>query len=1089
MAVHLVMRLRADNFINNSSGSALNPTHTSGRYQIWAGTPSGSTLGALSYDFIHYNATYGTTTSAGGASEDGVHYTYAPTVTADFTAAISKTYDGDAVATVANSDIGVTGAESGETVILNAASAAYNDEAAGGSKRVTLSGINVVSASKGAIDVYGYQLSSTATSNTNGTIQRAALNLTGQSANNKTYDASTSATISSYGSLSEFIGDDVVTIDSSSATALFDTRHIGTNKTVTISSLALSGADAGNYAISSQTTTANITAKQLTLASASANDKTYNATTAATITSYGSINGIEGSETVNLDPSSSSATFADANVGTNKTVTITGLALTGADASNYTIANHQTTADITRKALSITAPTAADKTYDGSTSATITEGTLSGFVNTETVTATATGVFSDANVADGKTVSVSYSLADGNNNGLASNYSLADDSTTADIDPVTLTISTPTTADKTYDGDATATVTAGTLSGLINSETLTVSASGTFSDADAATGKTVTVAYNLGDGTNNGLASNYMLADGSDTADINRKALTIAAPSVTDRDYDGSTSVSVTAGTPSGLVNSETLTITASGVMADANVGLNKSVTVSYNLADGTNGGVASNYTLADGSTAINITRKVLSITAPTAADKTYDGSTSATITEGTLSGFVNTETVTAIATGVFSDANVANGKTVSVSYSLVDGNNGGLASNYSLSDGSATADIDPVILTIAGSTASDKTYDATVATQVAPGTLSGLINSETIIVTAAGQFSDADIGNNKSVSVSYSLADGNNGGLAANYTLADESLTADINKRAVTISGLKVNNKIYDGSNTANFEAFGTLNNIAGSDVITLNTSSASGQFAGVNAGSHNVTLSAFALSGVKAANYELNLPTVSADITPKSLSISGSEAANKDYDNSRQATVFAGSLSGFIASETVLASASGLFENTLPGTGKKVTVSYVLANGLNGGLASNYSLANEFLFADINGETNEKNDELSAPVIEKQIQFETEDIKIEREEKLEIIERFERLELAAALDEKLEEAPLLSNISDVVDTKNETSETVEISNNDVLLEEASITEAVETKTEEIVITDDGVIEAVGDWSILSCQSTSTNKGICSVK
>ena len=96
---------------------------------------------------------------------------------------------------------------------------------------------------------------------------------------------------------------------------------------------------------------------------------------------------------------------------------------------------------------------------------------------------------------------------------------------------------------------------------------------------------------------------------------------------------------------------------------------------------------------------------------------------------------------------------------------------------------------------------------------------------------------------------------------------------------------------------------------------------------------------------------------------------------------------------------------------------------------------------------------------------------------------------ERFERLELAAALDEKLEEAPLFSNISEVVDTKNETIETVEISNNDELLEEASITEAVETKTEEIVITDDGVIEAVGEWSILSCQSTSTNKGICSVK
>ena len=48
-------------------------------------------------------------------------------------------------------------------------------------------------------------------------------------------------------------------------------------------------------------------------------------------------------------------------------------------------------ATILPKALSITAPSIASKVYDGTnTAAAVTVGTLSGFINTETVTATAT---------------------------------------------------------------------------------------------------------------------------------------------------------------------------------------------------------------------------------------------------------------------------------------------------------------------------------------------------------------------------------------------------------------------------------------------------------------------------------------------------------------------------------------------------------------------------------------------------------------------------------------------------------------------------------------------------------------------------
>ena len=452
---------------------------------------------------------------------------------------------------------------------------------------------------------------------------------------------------------------DTVTLDTSTATANFLNVNVGTNKTVRLSSLGLSGTDAGNYAIGDQSTTASITAATVTLASMTADDKTYDGAVSATISSYGALSGVLGADVVNLDPSSASASFDNKNVGTGKTVTVSGLTITGAGASNYVIASSSTTtADISAKALSIASPSASGKTYDGNDTASVTAGVITGFVGSETVTATATGQFSDANAGSGKSVSVSYTLADGTNGGLASNYSLADGSTTADISPLSLSITAPTATSRAYDGSTTASVTAGTLSGLIGSQTVTVTPTGTFDSKNVGTGKTVNVAYSLGDGTNGGLASNYALASGSTTADITAKTLTITNPTITNKTYDGNNNISVSAGTLSGFVGSETVTATASGTTSDASAGSGKSVSISYTLADGTNGGLASNYALADGTGNVDIARKTLTMTNLSAANKTYDGATSASVTTSGLTGFVGSETVTASATGQFSDAN-----------------------------------------------------------------------------------------------------------------------------------------------------------------------------------------------------------------------------------------------------------------------------------------------------------------------------------------------------------------------------------------------------------------------------------------------
>src|SRR5207237_595907 len=92
-----------------------------------------------------------------------------------------------------------------------------------------------------------------------------------------------------------------------------------------------------------------------------------------------------------------SATFSDKNVGTGKTVSVSGISISGADAGNYT-ANTSTTAlaDITARTLHVTA-TADGKTYDGNTTAVahLADDRVSGDVFSDSYTS---ATFSDKNV-------------------------------------------------------------------------------------------------------------------------------------------------------------------------------------------------------------------------------------------------------------------------------------------------------------------------------------------------------------------------------------------------------------------------------------------------------------------------------------------------------------------------------------------------------------------------------------------------------------------------------------------------------------------------------------------------------------------
>lgn len=130
-------------------------------------------------------------------------------------------------------------------------------------------------------------------------------------------------------------------------------------------------------------------------------------------------------------------TFDSKDAGVATKITFGGLGLGGVKAGNYllTPVADINGATITKLALAITNPVVANKAFDGTTTATVTDpGVLSGFVGIETVgRAVNTATFDTAAVGVGKNVTVNYTLSDGTNGGLAANYSLADKVVMADI--------------------------------------------------------------------------------------------------------------------------------------------------------------------------------------------------------------------------------------------------------------------------------------------------------------------------------------------------------------------------------------------------------------------------------------------------------------------------------------------------------------------------------------------------------------------------------------------------------------------------------------------------------------------------------
>jgi flagella basal body P-ring formation protein FlgA len=625
----------------------------------------------------------------------------------------------------------------------------------------------------------------------------------------------------------------------------------------------------------------------------------------------------------------------------------------GGIATNYSLSPSLVATTITPKQLTVTGSVATSRQYDGTRNVEVAVGTVTGYVGSETLLISATGVTDSADVGT-RTASVTYALANGANGGIGENYSLLSQSISSVISKKTLTVTNTSVATRQYDGTPSMNPTVGTVTGYVGSESLAVTATAVVESSNAGS-RTATVTYTLANGENSGLASNYSLAPGSVATTIERRELSISGSTVASRAYNGSTTVTALPGTITGLVGSENLVVTATGVLNSPNAGT-RIATVTYTLLNGANGGIGSNYVLDADEIQTTIAKKTLTAVGTTAVGRVYDGTSDISIVVGTISGLVGTETLSVGASGTSISANVGT-HTTSVNFQVTDGLNGGVAANYLLASTTIQATISRKSLIVNGTTVSSRQYNGSRVIVAEAGTLTGLVGTESLTLSASGLLDTANAGNRTALIV-YTLGDGENGGIATNYEAISDSLAVTIAPKELSVLGTTASNRQYNGSATVGVTV-GSISGLVGNETLAI---TASGVADSANAGQRNVIIS-YQLSngsnGGLASNYVLSSSTAQVAIARRILLVSGSVVANKTYNGTSNATVSLGTVSNFVAAERPLITASASFHDVVPGT-QSATVTYVVADdSATSALGTNYEVAAQTLSAEISKAT----------------------------------------------------------------------------------------------------------------------------------
>jgi filamentous hemagglutinin family protein len=859
----------------------------------------------------------------------------------------TKVYDGTTTAVLAAANYQISGFVSGEgATIVPASFSNYASKNVGEQTITATLTSSAYSADSGTL-LSNYVLATTATGT--GDITAAPLYVTGVSAGNKVYDTTTAATLGVGGAgLSGLVAADVGTVTLNTSTSgTFSQADVGNNLAVTANGFSISGSGASNYALQPITgLQANITPALLTISGVLANNKVYDATTTATLsTSSASLNGVLGSDAVTLSTSGASATFESADAGNGIPVTASGFTLGGSKAFDYSLSQPSgLSANITPAPITATITGNPTKAYDGTNSATLTAGdyTLTGFVTGQsaTVPQSATANYLSANAGTNVGLQSTLVISDfvaGSGTNLA-NYIMPSTAsgTLGTITPMVLNLS----GTRVYDTTTNAAGTLfGTLTGL-DGDTLTASGTGVLASKDVGTESFASFGTLALVANGSALASNYTLVGGTDSVRITPATLTVSGTSAASKVYDGTSTAALSGATLVGVLGSDSVTLgdDSSGNFATKNVGNGIAVGTSMTLS----GSDAGNYTLTQpGGLTANITPLGITVTA-TGVNKVYDGTVNDAAVLSSSGVVAGDNVVFTDTSATFADPNVGNGKTVSVSGI---GATGADAGDYTLlnSTATSTADITPFVLNLTGARVYDANTDAAASLFGSSGVLTGA-NSETLTLSGTGTLSSKNVNAEQSfASLSGFTLTGNGSALASNYTLTGGTDWVDITPAPLTVSGTSAASKVYDGTTTAALSG-AALVGVIGSDNVTLGSDS-TGTFATKNVGTNIAVSTAMTIGGADAGNYTLAQPSgLEANITPLGITVTAT-GANRVYNGSVNDAATLSS-SGVVTGDSVtFADTSATFASPNVGTGLTVTVTGISASGANAG---DYTLLN---------------------------------------------------------------------------------------------------------------------------------------------
>ena len=348
---------------------------------------------------------------------------------------------------------------------------------------------------------------------------------------------------------------------------------------------------------------------------------------------------------------------------------------------------------------------------------------------------------------------------------------------------------------------------------------------------------------------------------------------------------------------------------------------------------------------------AITISPATISIASATVQDKTYDGTTTATVDTVTFDGLVNSESLTIntdyTATAAFTDKSAGDSKQATVTVTLTN-------ANYTFGSNSntitATANIAQRPVVLSWSTPISFTYDGSEHSVTA--SITNAVNGDdvgldygtsTTTATAAKEYSATVSGLSGSDASNYTLAGVSNTTQAWSITTADSQLGLTVDKADKTYTyGETITFTVKPEVRAANgisLLAADTVTFKVGDTVLgTVSvTEGAEATFA-YNTNQKGLAIGANTVTATYTGGGNLNgtTETVTVTLNAKTLTAAITGNTTKTYDGTTAATGLSITLNGVVSDDAVTAeAASYAYDSANAGENKTITASGITLSG----------------------------------------------------------------------------------------------------------------------------------------------------------